>query len=71
MSQPQTELLEKVVKDAGLWDQYQQFIEVLEFTAKIKYPTVEPEKVDHFMKTAKYSYCAGVNDTIAKIQGAT
>ena len=69
MSQPQTEALEKVVVAAGLWDEYQKFIKTLEFTAMVKYPLVEKDKVDAFMKTSKYSYCAGVNDTLLKIGG--
>ena len=69
MSQPQTEALEKVVQAAGMWEDYQKFIKILEFTAKIKYPNIDEENVDAFMKTAKYSYCAGINDTLMKIGG--
>jgi len=67
---PETAALEAVVKGAGMWDQYLNFIAIIGETAKIKYAHVSEEQQEAFIKTCRYSYCAGVNDTVAKVQGA-
>jgi len=66
-SNPQTAALEQVVKDVGLWDVYQSFIETMIETANIKYPRVPNENRDAFIKTCKYSFCAGVNEAFRKM----
>lgn len=64
---PQTSDLEAAVKHAGLWDRYQDFILVMTETAKIKFAHLPKENHEAFIKTCKYSYCAGVNEAFLKI----
>lgn len=64
---PQTVELEAVVKSADLWDEYQDFIKLMTDTAKIKYAHVPEEQKQAFIKTCKYSFCAGVSEAFRKI----
>ena len=61
-----TEQLEQNVKDFGMWDEYLEFIKLMEGTASIKYAHVPEEKRDAFMRTCKYSFCAGVVESMKK-----
>ena len=63
---PQTADLEQVVKDVGLWDKYMELVRMMTDTAQIKFAHVPEENRKAFIKTCKYSYCAGVSETVRK-----
>jgi len=64
---PETAVLEEVVRSAEMWDEYQDFISLMTHTAKIKYAHVSEEQKQAFIKTCKYSFCAGVSEAFRKI----
>jgi hypothetical protein len=58
--------LEQTVKDNGMWDVYVEFEKMMTETAMLKFPTADGEQREQFVKTCKYSFAAGVTETIRK-----
>jgi len=63
---PQTVDLERLVRAAGMWKEYQTFTAMMTDTARIKYAHTSEEQREAFVKTCKYAFCAGVTEAARK-----